>query len=176
MKGKLIFKETHGMSGSLIWYLTLISMVGITGLFLWGMYYQLVLGQMWGDNPMSDMTLVLVGSFTILLSVGIPIFLSMNQLTLEIDEKFIYVKFRPYFNQFKSFSHADLQQVYVRKYKPIMEYGGWGIRIGLKKNKAYNISGSWGMQLVFADGSKLLIGTRKPKELEEALQKFPVNG
>lgn len=176
MKGKLIFKETHGMSGSIIWYLTFITMIGVSGLFAWGMFQQLVMGNIWGDQPMSDLALLLVGTFTILLTVGIQVFLSFNQLTLEIDEKSIYVKFRPYFNQFKTFNHTDLQRAYVRKYKPIMEYGGWGIRIGLKKNKAYNISGNWGMQLVFADGSKLLIGTRRPKELEEALQKFKVDG
>jgi hypothetical protein len=60
---------------------------------------------------------------------------------------------------------------YVRKYKPLAEFGGWGLRFGVS-GKAYNISGNKGLQLELTNNKKLLIGTQKPEELSEALNKI----
>ena len=54
-----------------------------------------------------------------------------------------------------------------------MEYGGWGLRLGLFGNgKAFNVSGDKGLQLEFTDNKKLLIGTNRPEELTETLIKI----
>jgi hypothetical protein len=58
----------------------------------------------------------------------------------------------------------------IRKYRPVLEYGGWGYRIFGNK-RAFNISGDMGLQLEFTDKSKLLIGTSQPEALAEALKK-----
>jgi hypothetical protein len=42
------------------------------------------------------------------------------------------------------------------------------------KNRALNVSGSFGLQLVMKDGAKMLIGTQKPQELEDFLKSLPV--
>ncbi len=164
------------MPGTTVWYLTIATLVGISGMFLWGMYTQLINGIPWGDKPMSDMGLLIVGGSSILLMIGLTVFISLHKLTLEIDREAFYVKFNPYFKEPKVFRKAELQSATVRKYQPIMEFGGWGLRIGLKKSKAYNITGNYGLQLVFTDGSKLLIGTRNEKELEAAVEKFNADG
>nr|MBP6978828.1 hypothetical protein [Lentimicrobiaceae bacterium] len=57
-------------------------------------------------------------------------------------------------------------------YSTIGEYGGWGYRMGGKKaGVAYNISGNMGLQLELKNGKKILLGTKKPVEMEEALKK-----
>ena len=62
---------------------------------------------------------------------------------------------------------------YVRQYSPLLEYGGWGMRIGLfGKGKAWNISGDKGLQLEFTNQKKLLIGTNQPEELAATLEKI----
>ena len=58
--------------------------------------------------------------------------------------------------------------VYTRTYSPMREYGGWGIRFG-KSGKAYNIKGDEGLQLVFKNGKRLLIGSQKSQELAQAV-------
>ena len=58
----------------------------------------------------------------------------------------------------------------MRDYKPIGEHGGWGIRKS-GKDIAYTISGKTGLQLHLAGGRKVLIGTKKPAEIEQALKK-----
>jgi hypothetical protein len=55
----------------------------------------------------------------------------------------------------------------------LTEYGGWGLRLGiLGKGTAFNVSGDKGLQLEFIDNKKLLIGTKKPEELTETLNKI----
>ncbi len=40
-----------------------------------------------------------------------------------------------------------MNEFYARKYRPIREYGGWGIRYGWN-GRAYSTSGNEGVQLV----------------------------
>jgi hypothetical protein len=58
----------------------------------------------------------------------------------------------------------------ARRYRPILEYGGWGYRWGRGGSRAYNIRGNRGVQLVLQDGQKILIGSQRPGELASAIQ------
>ncbi|WP_204320176.1 hypothetical protein, partial [Klebsiella oxytoca] len=64
-----------------------------------------------------------------------------------------------------------INQSFVTQYNAIGEFGGWGLR-GLGKNKAFNISGDKGIQIVTQDGSKILIGTNKADEAMEVLKQL----
>lgn len=68
------------------------------------------------------------------------------------------------------FTWNEIESVEARTYRPIFEYGGWGLR-GIGKNKAYNVSGNEGLQLVFKDGRRLLIGSQMGPALEAAARK-----
>ncbi|MHC4643443.1 MAG: hypothetical protein ACYS32_17515, partial [Planctomycetota bacterium] len=71
------------------------------------------------------------------------------------------------------FTPQDLAEHYPRTYKPILEYGGWGIRCSFTgKGKAYNVSGNKGVQLVFTNGKKLLIGSQQPDDLAAAIEEM----
>ncbi|MBQ4803289.1 hypothetical protein J8L88_10555 [Aquimarina sp. MMG015] len=75
--------------------------------------------------------------------------------------------------KFIQYDWGSIKQLYIRKYDPIYEYGGWGIRMNIRgKGKAFNISGNIGLQLEFLNNKKLLIGTNKPEKLSEALKKI----
>jgi hypothetical protein len=56
-----------------------------------------------------------------------------------------------------------------RTYSPVLEFGGWGIRVG-GGGMAYNVSGNEGVQLVLKSGRRVLIGTRQPDVLMSALR------
>lgn len=106
--------------------------------------------------------------------VGMPIAIAalflLLKLQTEVRPDGIYVRFLPFHIRFKRFAAEDLSEHYARQYKPIWEYGGWGIRFSLRYGKAYNVSGNKGVQLVFKSGNKLLIGSQKPDELEAAIR------
>jgi hypothetical protein len=57
-----------------------------------------------------------------------------------------------------------------RNYSPLTEYGGWGIK-GSKKNRAYNVSGSFGLQLELIEGRKILFESNNPDEISKMLDK-----
>ncbi len=80
----------------------------------------------------------------------------------------LYVRFFPFHIKFKRFVFEDIGQYFAREYKPLMEYGGWGIKFGFK-GKAYTVSGNKGLQIVFKNGKKLLIGSQNPETLVDAI-------
>jgi hypothetical protein len=86
------------------------------------------------------------------------------RLETKIDKEGIYVRLFPLHVNFKFFNWNDIEKAYIRKYNPILEFGGWGIRFGFK-GMAYNVSGNKGLQLEFRNGNKLLIGTNRAEEL-----------
>lgn len=107
--------------------------------------------------------------------VSIVIFILFFTIKLEtkIDELGVRVRLFPFHLQFKYFPWKTIQKAYIREYSPIGEYGGWGLRMGLfGKGKAYNVSGNIGLQLVFNDNKKLLIGTQKYEEIRFFLEKI----
>jgi hypothetical protein len=111
----------------------------------------------------------------VLAGVGVPILIAVLfaflKLETEVRADGLYIRFVPFHIRFKKFAADDLSECYARQYRPILEYGGWGIRYGLSgRGQAYNVSGNKGVQLVFKDDRKLLIGSQKAEKLEEAIR------
>jgi len=110
-------------------------------------------------------------------SIAVPtlimILFFMIKLETKIDTLGIRVRLFPFHFQFKYFPWKNIQKVYIRKYSPIIEYGGWGLRFGMfGKGKAFNISGNVGLQIVFKDQKKLLIGPQKSVEMKKFLEEL----
>ena len=53
-------------------------------------------------------------------------------------------------------------------YRPFLDYGGYGVRLGFR-GWAFNVSGNEGVLVETNDGSHLMIGSQRPKELEAAV-------
>jgi hypothetical protein len=65
----------------------------------------------------------------------------------------------------------NVVRAYERKYQPIPEYGGWGIRWG-RDGRAFNMKGDEGVQLVLQSGQRLLIGSQRADQLAAVVQKL----
>ena len=59
------------------------------------------------------------------------------------------------------------------EYAPVREDGGWGIR-GSRRRRALNARGNQGVLLTRSDGTTLLVGSQRPRELLEALARAGV--
>jgi len=95
------------------------------------------------------------------------------KLKTRIDEKGIYYQFFPFHLSFKFIDWNTISKCKIRNYNPITEYGGWGVKFGLKKKeKAYTTKGNIGLQLVLKNGTKVLIGTQKKEELQRVLDTY----
>ena len=165
MDNEILFTERQRFKQLWLWLILL----GINGLFLFGVFKQVINGQQFGDKPMSNTGLLIATGLTLLLTI---LFINFRLDTI-IKKDGIYVRFFPLHLKFKHYSWDSLTKSFVRQYSAITEYGGWGLRLGLfGKGKAYNVSGDKGLQLEFANNKKLLIGTNKPDQLTETLNKI----
>jgi hypothetical protein len=91
------------------------------------------------------------------------------KLVTEVDSKHVHIKFPPFTPFIRS--HILLSEIAhweARTYRPIAEYGGWGIRGG-PSGRAYNVRGNRGVQLWLTDGKRLLIGSQRAEELAQAI-------
>jgi hypothetical protein len=104
------------------------------------------------------------------LTILISLLFNYFHLETNLKKDGIYVRFFPFQLKFKYYNWSNIKKSYVRQYKPILEYGGWGWRMSISgKGKALSISGNHGLQLELLDDKKILIGTKRPEELTKAL-------
>lgn len=130
-------------------------------------YFQIILKTPYGNNPMSNNGLIIVAIVMLLFSI---FFFCMN-LQTKITAESISVKFFPFHRNFKTYKFEEIKHCHVRKYSPISEYGGWGLR-GLSDNIAFNVSGNYGLQIELKNGKKILIGTRKSEPLKKIIEQI----
>ena len=137
----------------------------------YGLIKQLSTGLPWGDKPMSDTGLIITAFGVTLIMAGVIFLMFFSKLTTLVRDDGIHVKFFPFFKE-KVFSPDIIKKYEIRKYKPVLEYGGYGLRNSMRNGKAYNMSGNIGLQLYFSSGKKLLIGTKRPDAFKRAMDKL----
>lgn len=64
-----------------------------------------------------------------------------------------------------------IRSVDVVTYRPIADFGFWGIRSGRDGERALIARGNRGVRLELTDGSRLLIGSQKPELLAAAIDR-----
>lgn len=120
----------------------------------------------------SSLLVLLVGEGLVAL-----LFLAMKMQT-RIDEAGISFRYSPLIG-WRSITWEEIEKVWVRRYRPIREFGGWGIRSRIwKNNRAFNVWGNKGLQIQLINGRKVLLGTQKPKEmvvfLHQMKERYPL--
>lgn len=123
-----------------------------------------------GHEPMEVTDVVIAVSCGVLIPLGTSVLICVIRLETEVRTDGLYVRYFPFHRRFRRFAAEDLSECFARKYRPIREYGGWGIKGGWKGGRAYNVSGNEGVQLVFKNGKRLLIGSKQAWELEAAIR------
>jgi hypothetical protein len=106
----------------------------------------------------------------ILVESLVMLLLFTSRLDTHIDEHGISYRFFPFQFKKRFIAWDTVSTIKVRKYDPLGEYWGWGIK-GTRKNRAINIAGDIGLQLELKNGRKLLIGTlQKMERVVEKIQ------
>ncbi|MBD78998.1 MAG: hypothetical protein CL840_08775 [Crocinitomicaceae bacterium] len=99
------------------------------------------------------------------------LFLLMKMKT-RINDKGIAIRFYPFHSKFVLYHWKDIVSVEVRQYKPLKEFGGWGVRIGFKNARAFSTRGNRGIQMKLKNGQIRLIGTQKEEEVAQIIAQF----
>jgi len=157
---KIIFKERQKFNQ---WWFWLI-LIGLGIIAIYGVFKQIVLGEQFGNKPMSDIGIIVFafGNF------GFIYFNWYMTLVTEINDEGIKMRFIPFVK--KNIKWNELQCL------KIVNYGfvGYGIRLGSKFGTVYNINGNKGLAIELKNGKKFVIGTQKENELNNTLKKIPV--
>jgi hypothetical protein len=66
---------------------------------------------------------------------------------------------------------ATIRSIDVVTYRPIADYGFWGIRTGRDGERALIARGNRGVRLELTDGTRLLIGSQRPEELAATMDR-----
>ncbi len=126
---------------------------------------QVVLGQEVGNNPAPDWAVWLI---LLLAGIGLPLLVFSARLEVAVTDEGIAVRYSPFLRRLIRF--ASVSSAEAVTYRPLLDYGGWGIRWSYCNGWAYNASGNHGVRLTLADGRRVLIGSQRPNELAEAIR------
>ena len=137
----------------------------VVALAWWSFVLQIVLGRPFGSNPAPDW---LVWAITALCGVGVPVLFAVMRLETTVDASGLRLHFVPFRD--RRIGALEILTHEVVRYRPVREWGGWGIRYGFRRGWAYTAYGERGVQLVLADRKRLLVGSQRPEELAAALQ------
>jgi len=147
-----------------VWIWVIVS--ALAGLVWYAAVMQFLLRRPFGGRPMSVIPLLI---FWFIFGIGLPALFFFGRLVTEVRDDGIYIRLFPLHWTFRRIAFTEVKQYEVRTYRPIKEYGGWGIRYG-SKGKAYNVSGDRGVQIELLNGDRFLIGSQRAEELWRAIQ------
>lgn len=153
---KYEFKEEQKFTQ---WWLWLI-LIAVTVIPVYGIYNQIILGQVFGNKPMPDAVLIV----SAIIPFGILFLFWLFRLKTEINAKEIRISFFPLTT--RTVEWKDVKSAQVLDYGFV---GGWGIRLFTKYGTVYNIKGNKGLALELKNGKKCLVGTQKMEELSEVV-------
>jgi hypothetical protein len=160
---KAVFRESQGLNRFWVWALAFISAAG-----LWFLGFSLLLDRESGRGGSSADWMGALLCFSA--GLAVPLLLLSTVLVVEVREDGLYYRYRPFHRRFHRIPLQSIRRVEARTYRPLLEYGGWGIRCGWKGGKAYTVSGKEGVQLELDDGKRILFGSRDPEGLARALR------
>ncbi len=159
----IVYKERQYFRNPFV----LMLLLAIVGMSVWALVQQVFLGKPFGQNPAPDAFIIIFSMFPVIFLL----FFLFMRLDTNIDEESLSVTLSPFGR--RKIAWKNIDKAYVKKYKPLLEFGGWGIRYSLgSKGMAYSVGGNQGLQLELSDGKKVLIGTKKASELTEFLKQI----
>ena len=154
----VLFKEVQRFNQWWFWALFPV----LLGLPLYGYYQQIIKGEPWGSNPMSDTGLIIYVAF----SLGLTWLMTSIKLTSEISDTTIKGHLFPLAKK-----SINWDEVATAK---IIDYGfvGYGLRVSFKHGTVYNIGGKYGLAIVTKAGKKWVLGTQDPERMKWKLKDY----
>ena len=162
------YQEKQNFRNPGVWILLSVSLIPVNGVLLSGCYEQLIVGMPWGTEPMNDTSLIITTLVVLIFSLAIFSLFFMLELEIEIKDKSVNYQLYPFNKNVIQF--RDLQSWEVKSIKPIMGFGGYGLRI-TSKSKAYIINGKNALILKPKEGKQIVLDTKKPEATKNAMEK-----
>jgi len=127
--------------------------------------WQIGVGHTWGKHPMSNTSLI---AWTIFLWL-VYLRLVTVRLVTEVRRGEVSIAMRGLWRS-RVIPCARIKSVERTSFDPAHDFGGYGIR-STRSGIAYLAGGGEGVRLEIASGPPVIIGSKRPGELAEAIQK-----
>jgi hypothetical protein len=129
-----------------------------------GVSYPVLAG--WDTDMDFAARVMTVGS---VVGVAVAVKLVLGGLTVLVQETrvFIHLGSAPLLH--RKVPYADIEGLAPVQYRPIREFGGWGIR-GWGKRKAWTARGDRAVVLTLVGDRELYIGSDRPQRLEDRIR------
>jgi len=164
MDQKSAFKSVQRCRQTFIWVIV----IGIAVFIWYSVYQQIILGNPIGNNPAPDVVLVIIW---LVIGIGFPLALISMKLIIKIDSESFRYQLFPLHLRMHSYRLADIESIERVDFRPILDFGGWGIRWG-RKGKGYIISGKKGVKVNFRTGRPVYFSSDEPEEVVRAYRKL----
>lgn len=171
--GKVYFSEEQRFSSPWIWIAIAVGLSIAVIPILVELYNQAILGNSTGSNPERITSLTIVLGVTIFSFVITYVLFKKMKLITKVRSDCIAYRYPPFILKEKMIRREEISRFEVRVYKPIKEYGGWGMRHNFAgAGRAFNVKGNKGLQLYLKNGKKILFGTQRPDAIRRAVEKM----
>lgn len=108
-------------------------------------------------------------ALAVIMGLLVPALIASIRLIIRVDEDALRVRLVPIWAT--SIPLDRIERVEPVAYRPLLEYGGWGVRYGIRRGGwAWTIGGNRGVRLTLAEGRSILIGTETPEALAAAIE------
>lgn len=156
--------EKQKIKNKLIWGIVIF----LNLIVVYGVIKQMVYKTPFGDNPAPNFILLL----GLLTTLALLIMLLIIYLKVTANKNKIAIKFYPFFKREIGFN--EIKNIEIIKYKPLKDYGGWGIRYG-SKGKAYTIGGNLGLSITLLNDKNILIGIKNKNVYKSLIKNYDKN-
>ena len=132
------------------------------GATAYGVYQQAVLGEPFGDEPISTVGLAILAGGALLF----PFLLTALFMCLDVEVRAnnLFVAFGPVHLVRRRIRYSDIKAMRGVTYRPIREFGGWGVRWRGRKT-AWTIRGNEAVKVTLQNGKEVYVGSRFARRL-----------
>ena len=146
------------------WILAIIAFIAVIGWY--SFFHQIVMGGPFGNNPAPDSVVLII---LVVFGIIFPVWFIIMKLEIQVTQNALRFRMYPLHLSWREHPLETIADAVAVVYRPIREYGGWGIRFG-RKGMAYNVSGNEGVKITLRSGSSFLLGSLQAAELEQAIR------
>ena len=170
---KTYFKEEQYFSNPWFWvFLIVVFTASLTPTCV-ALYSGLVLGKPYGENPSSTESLIIILAILVVLYLFVVLMFKKMKLVTEVNQDGFFYSYPPFITKSRKIDPDEIAEFKIRKYRPIREYSGWGIRYSWEgSGRAFSVKGKTGLQLYLTNGKKILFGTQRGDALLRAMNKM----
>ena len=160
---RVLFEETQKNAYLVGSMLVLSILFGVVGVI------QVAFHERLGTHPAPNSLLIVL----FIVSVLGLVFFNSQKLKLRITETEICVSYGLLTGE-TIYRKDSIRKISIRKYSAFKEFKGWGVRYGDNNESCFTVSGNEGMEIELVSNEKILIGTKKPEQLQMVVDQLNV--